>query len=291
MWRCRGMIYTKKANFPYPVLMNLTDDYQGAEFELDVTLRENLEEYILDISWFVSSEFINNQLKCGNASLILVIRSKDNQFHTLKYSNKPQVRIKKSKLCMNTKTVIQLMIQTNTEISFKDNDELNPFYEEMKADILVEAGMILGFSNTVIFDGSQKKPYDLFEKKVDKNIKSDIEIRLGEETILVVYKEDNLQFADLQNSRELNYPYLYMGLQKALIAFLIHSNPENPEEGVQIAEMEPPENSLDSKLYSLMYAKNITELTFNNMDEVICKMSDRMMLKYADAIRGMHNAS
>lgn len=39
------MIYTKKANFPYPVLMNFTDDYNEPEFELDVNIFDNTDDY------------------------------------------------------------------------------------------------------------------------------------------------------------------------------------------------------------------------------------------------------
>lgn len=285
------MIYTKKANFPYPVLMNFSDDYKKGEFELDVTLRDNADDYIIDISWNINSDFIKKQLKLKKASLALIIKSKDNQFYELEYSEKPQIYIPKCKLSLNSRTVIQMMIKTNTTIDFQENDDLNEFYQEIKQEIQVQPGMVLGFSNTVIFDGSQQKPYDLFERKVDKTIKSDVEIRLGDETIIIVYKSEALQFSDIQNSREFTYPYLYLGLQKALISFLLHTNPENPEEGVHIDEIEPPESALDSKLYSLMQAKNITELNLNNIDEIIYKMSDKLIMRYVDAIRGLHNGS
>lgn len=285
------MIYTKKANFPYPILMNYSNDYEDSEFELDITLRDNAEDYIIDISWNISSNFIKNQLKEKKASLVLIIKSKDNQFYLLEYLEKPQLYIPKCKLSLNFRTVMQLMVKTNIMIDFKENSDLNDFYQEIKQDIKVQPGMVLGFSNTVIFDGSQQKPYDLFERKVDKTIKSDVEIRLGDETIIVVYKNEELQFPDIQNSREFNYPYLYLGLQKALISFLIHMNSENPEDGVHIDELEPPENVLDSKLYSLMQAKNIMELNLDNIDEVIYKMSDKLIMRYAEAIRRLHNGS
>jgi len=73
------------------------------------------------------------------------------------------------------------------------------FYQDIKHNIQIQPGMVLGFSNTVIFHGSQKKPYDLFEKKVDKTISSDIEIRLSEETIIIVYKDEKFQFSNMQN--------------------------------------------------------------------------------------------
>lgn len=285
------MIYTKKANFPYPILMNYTDDYKDAKFELDVILRDNADDYIMDISWNINSDFIKKQLKSENASLMLIIKSKDNQFYKIKYSKNAQICIPKSKLCINTKTVIQLMIKTNTNISFKENGDLNEFYCDIKEDIQIKAGMVLGFSNIVIFDGSQQKPYDLFERKVDKKIKSDIEIRLGEETIILVYKNEELQFSSMQNAKELNYVYLYMGLQRALSSFLIHANTGNAEEGVYINEIDPPENALDSKLYSLMQSKNITELNMDNIDEVICKISDKLIMRYTDAVRGLQNGN
>lgn len=285
------MIYTKKANFPYPVLMNFTDDYLEPEFELDVMIRDNTDEYALDITWKVSSDFIKNLLRTGKAELILIIKSKDNQFHKLDYTRKPQVRIPKKKLCINARTVMQLMIQANEDISFEQNYDLNTFYDEIKNEITVVAGNALGFSNTVIFDGSQNKPFELFEKKIDKDIKSDVEIRLGTETILIVYKKEEYQFVGIQGSKEFNYPYIYMGLQKALINFLLHANPENPEEGIQVDEMEPPENPLESKLYSLMHAKNITELSMENLDEVVYQISDNLLMRYHDVVRGLRGAN
>lgn len=283
------MIYTKKANFPYPVLMNFTDDYQNAEFELDVNLRDNSDNYILDIAWSVSSLFIQDLLKRGKAVLVLIIKSKDNQFFFLKYGKKLQQIISKNKLSLNAKTVIQLMIQTRERVSFRENPDLNPFYDDIKAVISIEPGNVLGFSNTVIFDGSQQKPFDLFEKMIDSKINSDIEIRLGNETIIIVYKNESLQFPDVQRSRQLNYPYLYMGLQKALTAFILHANPDNPDDGVIIEGLDLPQNSLDIKLYNLMKAKNIAEISFNTMDEAIYQMSDNMITQYTDAVRGLQN--
>ena len=221
----------------------------------------------------------------------MIIKSKDNQFHKLGHARKPQIQIPKKKLCINTRTVMQLMIQVNEDISFAQNQDLNSFYDDVKEEIFVVAGNALGFSNTVIFDGSQNKPFELFEKKIDKDIKSDVEIRLGTETILIVYKKEDYQFVGIQGSKEFNYPYIYMGLQKALISFLIHANPKNPEEGIQVNEMEPPENPLESKLYSLMQAKNITELTMENLDEVVYQISDNLLMRYHDAIRGLRSAN
>lgn len=283
------MIYTKKANFPYPVLMNFSDDYQDPEFSLDVMIKDNTDDFLIEVAWDISSDYIYELLKTGKANLYLIIKSKDNQFFKLQPKKKTQQSIPKRKLCIHARTTMQLMVQAAETLEFSDNNDLNTFYDAIKEEIQVKAGNVLAFSNTVIFDGEQNKPYDLFEKQIDSDINSDVEIRLGAETILVVYKNEQYQFAEVQNSKEINYPYLYLGLQKALISFLMHANPDNPDEGVDVEEMEPPENALESKLYSLMQSKNISELSMENIDEVIYKISDNLIMKYHNAVRGMHN--
>ena len=283
------MIYSKKANFPYPVLMNFSDDYQDPEFSLDVMIKDNTDDFLIEVAWDISSDYIYELLKTGKANLYLIIKSKDNQFFKLQPKKKTQQSIPKRKLCIHARTTMQLMVQAAETLEFSDNNDLNTFYDAIKEEIQVKAGNVLAFSNTVIFDGEQNKPYDLFEKQIDSDINSDVEIRLGAETILVVYKNEQYQFAEVQNSKELNYPYLYLGLQKALISFLMHANPDNPDEGVDVEEMEPPENALESKLYSLMQSKNISELSMENIDEVIYKISDNLIMKYHNAVRGMHN--
>ena len=40
------MIYTEKANFPYPLLTNNSPDYKNSIFDFDVDLNENTNEYI-----------------------------------------------------------------------------------------------------------------------------------------------------------------------------------------------------------------------------------------------------
>ena len=281
------MIYTKKANFPYPVLMNFTNEYKDALFELDVDLRDKSEEFFFDITWKISSKFIKKKLEDGSASIVLIIKSKDNQFHILDYNKNPSLVIPKRKLSINNRVVLQLLIKCNSLINFSMNTDLDDFYQDIRNNIQIYPGMVLGFSNTVIFDGSQKKPYDLFEKKIDTSIKSDVEIRLGEETIIIVCKNEKFQFSDIPNSPQLNYPYLYMGLQKALMMFLIHANSEYPEDGVRLCEMEPPENALESKLYTLMISKNVSELTLSNIDEVINNISQHLIERYVESVKGL----
>lgn len=95
----------------------------------------------------------------------------------------------------------------------------------------------------------------------------------------------------MPGSNALNYPYIYIGLQKALISFLSHYAANSIEDGLDLTDIEPSVSALDEKLYSLMRAKGITELSFYNIDQVIYLISDNLLKRYTNTIRGMSNGS
>lgn len=280
------MIYKKDANFPYPILTNTSNSYDNCSFILDINLEENTNEYIFEINYDITSPFIEKLLQNGQATLILIIQSKDNKFFNLEYGQKTK-SISKSRISLSKRTTIQLFIQSNEEINFKNNYDLSSFYEEFKDEIYVPKNSILGFSNSVVFDGSTNKPLELFEKKVNLNLKSDVKIELGSETIIINYKNESLQFTDLPQSSTFNNPYVYMGLQKALYRFIVNNSEDHEE--VDLDEIEPPSDGLDFKLYNLMRKKKISELNIENIDEVIYAISDKMLEKYTAAVRRLYS--
>lgn len=278
------MICKKDANFPYPILTNSSSGYDNPYFILNVGLNENINNYRFEIDYEISSPFIKNLLEDGHALLVLVIQSKDNKFYELKIEEK-YIEIPKKRISLSKRTTIQLLIKAKNEISFKENNDLNPFYNRLKDQITLPKNTILGFSNTEIFDGSNSKPLDLFEKKINPNIKSDIEIELASETIIVNYKNEALQFNNLPKSSLLNNPYVYMGLQKALYRFIINNSADNYE--VDLEDIDPPTNGLDLKLYNLMKKKMVTEVSLEKIDEVIYTISDRILEKFSTVVREM----
>ena len=280
------MIYKKDANFPYPILTNTSNSYDNCSFILDINLEENTNEYIFEINYDITSPFIEKLLQNGQATLILIIQSKDNKFFNLEYGQKTK-SISKSRISLSKRTTIQLFIQSNEEINFKNNYDLSSFYEEFKDEIYVPKNSILGFSNSVVFDGSTNKPLELFEKKVNPNLKSDVKIELGSETIIINYKNESLQFTDLPRSSTFNNPYVYMGLQKALYRFIVNNSEDH--ECVDLEEIEPPNDGLDFKLYNLMRKKKISELNIENIDEFIYSISDKMLEKYTAAVRRLYS--
>ncbi|CAM2076750.1 MAG: DUF4868 domain-containing protein [uncultured Clostridium sp.] len=280
------MIYKKDANFPYPILTNTSNSYDNCSFILDIDLEENTNEYIFEIKYDITSPFIEKLLKNGQATLVLIIQSKDNKFFNIEYGQKTK-SISKSRISLSKRTTVQLFIQSNEEINFKNNYDLSSFYEEFKDEIYVPKNSILGFSNSVVFDGSTNKPLELFEKKVNPNLKSDVKIDLGSETIIINYKNEALQFTDLPQSSTFNNPYVYMGLQKALYRFIVNNSEDHEE--VDLDEIEPPSDGLDFKLYNLMRKKKISELNVENIDEVIYSISDKMLEKYTAAVRRLYS--
>lgn len=280
------MIYKKDANFPYPILTNTSNSYDNCSFILDINLEENTNEYIFEINYDITSPFIEKLLQNGQATLVLIIQSKDNKFFNIEYGKKTK-SISKSRISLSKRTTIQLFIQSNEKINFKNNYDLSSFYEEFKDEIDVPKNSILGFSNSVIFDGSSNKPLELFEKKVNPNLKSDVKIELGSETIIINYKNESLQFTDLPQSSTFNNPYVYMGLQKALYRFIVNNSEDHEE--VDLDEIEPPSDGLDFKLYNLMRKKKISELNIENIDEVIYSISDKMLEKYTAAVRRLYS--
>lgn len=281
------MIYKKDANFPYPLLTNTSTSYESSNFILDVELQENTKDYQFEINYNLDSEFMIDLLNREKAQLVLIIQSRDNKFYNIEFGEK-FIKIPKSRISLSKRTTIQLLIKSNEEISFKDNFDLNSFYQEFKDDIVVPKNSILGFSNVVTFDGSSSKPLELFEKKVDPNLKSDLDIELSSETIIIKYKNESLQFVDSPISQTLNNAYVYMGLQKALYRFILN-NSRDGEEVVDLEEIEAPENGLDMKLYNLMNKKMIKEISLDDVDKVIYLISDKIIEKFSNAVRGLYS--
>lgn len=280
------MIYKKDANFPYPLLTNTSNSYDGCNFTLDIELNENTYEYIFQINYDIESDFIKRMIRENKAQLVLVVQSKDNKFFNLSLNEKIKT-IPKNRISLSKRTTIQLLIQSKEEINFKENNDLNTFYGSIKDQINVPKHSILGFSNSVMFDGSTAKPLELFEKKVDQNLKSEVKVELGSETIIINYKSDELQFIDSPVSSTINNIYVYMGLQKALYRFVNTYGGEDEE--VDLEELDLPTDGLDLKLYGLMKSKMIKNVSLENIDEVICSITDRILEKYTSAVRGLYS--
>ncbi|MGL5415783.1 MAG: hypothetical protein ACRDAU_09005 [Clostridium sp.] len=283
------MIYKKNVNFPYPVLQNSIDCYGDCEFDLDIKdTKENKLEYEFKYEFSIGSEFIRNLIKDDKATLYLIIHSGDNKFFEVNL-DESELKVNRNKLHLSKRTEFQMMIKANENINFKKNNDITGLYAELKDEIVVDKNSILGFSNIVTLEESKKEGIDLFEKKVDKNLKSEIKIELTNDIIIIIYRDEAFQFSDqLNNSGILNNLYVYMGLQKALYKF-IEVNKGQDEEEVDLEEMDLPNSELDKKLYKLMKGKMIRVLNMDNIDEVIYLISDGIIEKFTNKIKGYIN--
>ena len=278
------MIFSKNAIFPYPVLKNELDDYTENIFNLEVDLKDNTNEFIFEITYEIGSDYIKNLIDTKKAALFLVIRAKDNKF--FRVENNSKVSIPKNRISLDNRTSIQLIIRAEEQIDFQDNNDLTDFYTGIKTKISIDKHCLLGLSNVVIFDGSMRKPFDIFEKRISSDLNSDIKIEVGSETIIIEYKHEDYQFVTSPNSSILNYPYIYMGMQKALMKMIKEKSEDG--ESLDFNDMEMPEEPLYAKLYNLLKSKGIDGVDINNIDEVIYKSSDRILEKFSNVIKGLN---
>ncbi|MGD6831018.1 hypothetical protein ACQCT5_02560 [Sutcliffiella halmapala] len=274
------MIYRKDANFPYPVLSSTSQSYVNNIFDLDVNVSENADYFHFEFDYEIDSEFIREQIRREKAQVILIIQSKDNKFFRLNAMDR-SVKLHKSRISLNKRTSIQLQIQALDDVSFATNDDLSEFYIQFRKQVTVPKYFLLGYSNVITFDGSINKPFELFEKKLDENLNSDIKVELGQETIIIHYRRPEFQFNHLPKSNVLNNPYIYAGLSKALLAFIMNNGDDGD---VDLDDIQEPENPLDLKLYYLLKKKNVSELNMDNIDEVIYMISDRIIERYTSAL-------
>lgn len=115
------------------------------------------------------------------------------------------------------------------------------------------------------------------------------EIVLNSETILLMYKERDYAFEGsefLGASKDIKNMYLYLGLTRAL-EYFIRVNTINNDECVDLDSLGNLGTGLEMKLLDLMTTKNIKELGYDNIDEVIQQISDQLVEKYTLSMKGM----
>lgn len=276
------MIYKKDANFPYPVFASNVKTYLKNDFQIDLDINEDEKNFIFKFTEFeIESDFIKQLKEERKLQFILIIQSKDNWFTKIESPN-DEITVPKNRLSLNNRTLIQVHIQAIESINFRNNEDLIPFYDAFKEEITVQKNGLIGYSNVLVLEGRFRKPLEIFSKRVDENLSSEIKIELGNETIELVFKDANYQFGELPKSSGLMLPYIYMGMQKALYQFIKNYG---TEDSVELEYLDEPENLLDLKIFNLMRNKNVDELSIDNVDEVINQISDSMIGKYASTVR------
>lgn len=273
------MIFDKEASFPYPILSKFTDDYVNAKFIVKVDVQDSQNDFIFKIEYELTSSFIKDLIDKKWAIIYVLIQSKDSKFFELK---EDYIRVPKNRISLNKRTNIQLIIMAKEDFSFRNNNDLHPIYLNDNSNIKINKYNVLAISNVEKFNGDLHKPFNLFEKRIDPSLPSDIKIEFSTEMIVIVYKKKELQYVQYRKKNSLNNHYVYMGLQKGLMKFIVDISINKNE--VYLDEIDEPENPLNYKLYKLMRTKGVTILNFENIDEVIYKISDRIIDKHYLAI-------
>lgn len=280
------MIYTEDASFPYPIMCSNSTDYINNKFFFDIDVKSNNEFYSLELNIQMESEFLRELLKSKEIEYYVIIKTQDSNFYKLPDDN--ILNIKRSKLSFKNNSKIQLILKSNSELDFKDNYDIDPFYTDDNESIIIDKNSIVGFSNVVIFDRSEKTTVDLFEKKIDKSISSEIKIEVRDENIVLIFKDEKYQYGKISESKRLNYPYLYIGLQKLLMEMIV-ADCKNQENVLEIDKnsISNASKGVYRKIVKLLENKGIKEVSFDNIDEIINQISPNIVSEYYKGIMGV----
>lgn len=278
------MIYNKDAVFPYPVSSRTSQSYQESYFTFDVNVTdENEDTYEFSLEYDISSPFLVKLLEDNQATLILIIQSGDNYFERLSFGQK-KVILRKNRLSLSKRTKLQLHIQSLNEVSFSSAHDLSSFYSEYQEQITVKKYSLLAYSDEVVFESSEIKPIEMFEQSIRADLPVPFKVELTGEIIRLVFRDRETSLEDASIKKNMRNMYYYIGLNRALTEF-IEAN-INDDEFLALETIDP-EKGLHRKLKELMLSKGITEIDPENLDEVIQKMSDNIIGKYANGIKEM----
>lgn len=281
------MIYKKDASFPYPILSNTSSSYVDNAFTFDVVdLKETNDDYIFELKYEIGSNFIKNLLRLEKVCLNFVIQSKDNIFKRLD-NDERKVKISKNRLTLNEKTRVQIQVQTLEKVSMEKNEDLTSFYIQMKEDIIIPKYSLIGYSNLVTYAGSETKPLDIFERKIDDSLEIPFKVELSPSTIVLKFKDERTQLNSIGHNKNLINMYIYEGISRALYQF-IQSNNGLEEDFIDLNAISiSQEDHLNQKLYDLMINKGIEEISQDNIDVLIQTITNRIVEKFVLSIEEM----
>lgn len=275
------MIFNKDVTFPYPVLTSFNEDYPAAEFNLYLDFEIIDDYYQFKVNYALTSPFLMELIESNKAIFKCVIRSHDSRIFTYNPIN-PYIKIPRNRISLAKKVYVQLSIVTMQEISFSNNEDIDPYYKRVRDKILIPKNHILALSDISNFNGELKEPFKLFNYSIDKELKTDISFELSKEMIHIRLKDNNYLYQKGQRTNALNYHYVYMGLQKALAKFIFNNG--DGSDSVILDEMEAGQTLLDDKLLIYMQNKGVSEISMDSIDNVIYQITDRVMQKHNNAI-------
>lgn len=279
------MIYKKDASFSYPILANTSSSYTDNEFFFDIkNLTEKNDDYVFQFEYNIGSAFLKNLIDKKFVGLNLVIQSKDNKFFRL-HKYQTEFKVPKNRLSLTNTTTLQLQLQSLREVSFENCEGLNELYNDLKSNIQVSKYTLMGYSNTVTYDGEGTKPLELFETQIDPDIKSSFKVELGTNTVILKFKDSSYLMSDLHKKNIINM-YIYEGLSRALYQFIQNFKDDPNEESVDLNSIHiTNDDVLYDKLKNLMLSKGIDNLNYEDVDDVIFTITDSIIDKYVTSIR------
>ena len=275
------MIFNKSTVYPYPIYSNTSLDYVDPLFNVSIELTEEDQEYLMTFDMKLQSDFLKSLLERGFATMHTVMTTSTTS-ELLPFQR--ELRFRKEKLDLGNKIRIQLYIIAEKAFTFALNNELDPYYRRIKDQIILKPNLLVAMSNIVNFNGQIKRPFELFSWRHNPELDSEIKIELSTDEIIIHHKEKDYRYLYTDDRRFLNNHYIYLGLQKALMA-MFQKNKDTEMIDLQDSSEELESSELDFKLINFLKVKGVTSFTIDDIDYVISEISDGIVDKQAKAVR------
>lgn len=283
------MIYSKDASFAYPLFANNNHSYRDNGFFIQIQeVVDSQDSYIIKYNLTIESEFISHLIREHQAQLILIIKSKDNSIYYIDIDD-TQLVIPKSRISFSEKTNLQVHIQALQDINFYHCNELNDFYQMFKNQIIIPKNNLIGYSNVSSIRNTGKNQIQLFKFATDETSKSDFKVDFDEDSIILIFKNEDFRLEGMVNNINIMNVYFYQGLYRAIFRFIqqnigITGNVE--EESLFLSDVESYElDNLNSVLYDLFETKGVEELSYDTIDDIIQAISPEILDRFNTTIK------
>lgn len=127
--------------YPYPILTDNSDDYVDSRFNFQVDLKAGIRELILDISFKLKNEQLNDMIREGIAEFLVHIECSQTCYRSIEVSNQTHLIKKIADKDLNGKVSVCAFIIAKVDIPAYSNRDFNPDYGKTKFEI--DAGGIL----------------------------------------------------------------------------------------------------------------------------------------------------
>ena len=132
---------TTHIEYPYPILSPTTNDYKNGSFITDVKSEYSTKDVTLIFKFMMSSSFLSNLIKEGNAKYSVLIECNSTRYRTIFSTCNDCYTISINEADIGDSLSISISVVANNDIPNFQSDEFKSFFESLSFNIF--AGDVL----------------------------------------------------------------------------------------------------------------------------------------------------